>query len=459
MGAFVPILVPILKKLIIQFIVSAITSKIFGKKANKRGGGSSTSSGIMINSSGNNEPIPVSYGRQRLGGNRAFIDTSDGDGAAGTNFLNQVLILCEGEMGDIKKVYFQDKVIWDVTDGGTTDTTDVGTDGVRLQNFTTEGAEYNITHMAYYPGSNTQDVDGALQTSIGPSTWDNNRKLLGLAYLAMVLPWDADYNGSAPEITVEIAGKKIRAATNPIGSSSASADQNPADVLLDYLTDTTYGKGIPDADIDIASFADARSYMSSRFEINGFLNTNEKLFDNVEEILQACNGILTYTKSGKYKFTPRQQSESSTFSFTEDNIVGEFNIQMTPKSSKFNKVELTFNDSAKEYNDNLVIVNNGTYLTEDNNVELLGKTETTLVSDATIAGNIATWVMDNSRNQTTVEFTATHDAIDVEAGEIIDITHPVVGFTNKKFRVQQVTLTEEDTLQFLVTEYTSSIQI
>ena len=67
--------------------------------------------------------------------------------------------------------------------------------------------------------------------------------------------------------------------------------------------------------------------------------------------------------------------------------------------------------------------------------------------------------MDNSRNQTTVEFTATHDAIDVEAGEIIDITHPVVGFTNKKFRVQQVTLTEEDTLQFLVTEYTSSIQI
>ena len=480
MGTFIPILAPIFKKLLIQFIVSAITSKIFGKKGGRKGArGPGSSTGILVNQSGNNDAIPVVYGRQRMGGTRAFINTTNGNVDTGLGgyskgddeILNMVLILCEGEMGDIEKVYFQDRVVWDSSDGGTTDTSGVGTGGARLQNFK-DSNHYSIEHMAYYAGTNTQTVDTTLQNSIGASTWDNNRKLLGLAYLACKLPWSEKYNGSAPEITVELGGKKIRAATNPVGSASASADQNPADVLLDYCTNETYGKGIADTSIDFASFASARTYFdgtigspaAKRFTINGFVNTGDKLFDNVEEILQACNGILTYT-NGKYKLKPQTNSETSVLSISEDNLVGSFQIQMTPKSSRFNKVELTFNDAGVDYNDNLVIVSNSSYKTQDNETELKATTETTLVSNSVVAGNIAEWIMENSRDTTTVSFTASHDTINttnntlIDAGEIIDITHPVVGWTNKLFRVQQVTLTEDDTLEFIVSAYDNTIQI
>ena len=147
------------------------------------------------------------------------------------------------------------------------------------------------------------------------------------------------------------------------------------------------------------------------------------------------------------------------FSFSEANIIGAFDIGVTPKSAKFNKVEFTFNNIATNFNDDIKVVDNSSFKTEDNNTTLLAKQDTTLISDATIAGNIATWIMNSSRTQTTISFTAAHTAIDVQAGDIIDVTHPVVGYTNKKFRVQEIILTEDNTIKILAQEYTSSIQI
>ena len=456
MPSFIPVLLPILKKVLINFIVSMIANKIFGKKSAKgKGAGAGSSSQILINKSGNNEPIPVVYGRQRIGGTRAFIDTSNGSGdLTGTDHLNMCIVLCEGEVGALQKLYFNDTVIWDASGSGTTNT--LGSGGFELQNYAE--TKYGSTYIAFYPGSTTQTVDTTFQASIGSGTWDNERRLRGLAYVVLKLPFDDDYNGAAPEITLEFNGKKIRTATTTIGAAAAAADQNPADVLLDYLTDGTYGKNIADAQIDTASFNDARTYMASRFKINGFLDTGTKLFDNIEEILASCNGILTYT-NGKYKFRARKQSEASVFAFNTDNIIGGFDIAVPPKTAKFNKVEMTFNNIATKFNDDLKIVDNSSYLTEDNNTVLLGKQDLTLCSDATIAGNIATWMMNNSRYQTTIAFECSHQAIDVQAGDIVDITHTLVGYSAKKFRVQEIVLTQDNTIKITAQEYTSSIQI
>lgn len=469
MPSFIPVLMPILKKVLINFIVSAVTNKIFGKKAAKGSGvGAQSSSQIMINKSGNNDPIPVVYGRQRIGGVRAFIATSNGSGtlqsfdntdpdkpiAQNANVLNMCLVVTEGEVGALQKLYFNDTVVWDASGSGTTNT--LGSGGFELQNY--ETTKYGSTYIAFYPGSTTQTVDTTFQASVGSGTWDSNRRLRGLAYLVLKLPWSDNYNGAAPEVTMEFNGRKIRTATNPIGAAAAAADQNPADVLLDYLTNTVFGKSIPDSAIDLTTFADARTYMASRFKINGFLDTGTKMFDNIEEILASCNGILTYS-NGTYKFRARKQNETSVFSFSEDNIIGAFDIAVPPKTAKFNKVEMTFNNIATKFNDDLKIVDNSSYLTEDNNTVLLGKQDLTLCSDATIAGNLATWMMNNSRNQTTIVFECSHQAIDVEAGQIIDITHPVVGYSAKLFRVQEIILTENNTIKITAEEYTSSIQI
>ena len=101
------------KKFIINMIVSAITSKIFGKKKKGQTGGAGSQ--VMVNKQSNNEQVPVQYGRRRIGGVRVYVSTSNGSGGSGTNNLNIILTLCEGEMGDLKQIYFNDTLVFDGT--------------------------------------------------------------------------------------------------------------------------------------------------------------------------------------------------------------------------------------------------------------------------------------------------------------------------------------------------------
>tara|TARA_Y100001973_G_scaffold100940_1_gene163015 strand:+ start:11497 stop:12903 length:1407 start_codon:yes stop_codon:yes gene_type:complete len=463
--------ISIITKIAVQFIVS----KVFAKKEAKRfaGGGPNQNSGIVVNKNSSNDPIPVVYGRRRIGGTRAFVGSSNGSGGSGTNNLNMVLVLCEGEVGAPMKVFFNDTLIWhsssdNVSDRGSGTTNTLGSGGLELANY--ETTKYGSHYIAFYPGSDTQTVDTTLQTSIGSGTWTSTRTLTGLAYLAMKLPVDADYNGAVPEVTVEFAGKLIRFATNPIGAAPSNNDplgnQNPADVMLDYLTNSRYGKSLADTDIDLVSFAAARAYFNlasssesaPKFRVNGFLNTDQTMFNNVEEITEMCNAMLIYDK-GLYKLKHRAQNESSTFSFTRDTIVGDIDIQLPPKSVKFNKFEVTFGNKANEYNDDVDFTNSDTYLTEDNNTVLVGRTSNTLISTNSQASQLGKYLMDDSRHQTVINFKAPHSAIDVSAGDVVDVTHTDLGFSSKKFRILSATLNEDDTIDFQAQVYESSIQV
>ena len=49
-------------------------------------------SNVLINKQSNNDPVYVLYGKQRIGGTRVYVDTSDGAGdLSKTTKLNQVL--------------------------------------------------------------------------------------------------------------------------------------------------------------------------------------------------------------------------------------------------------------------------------------------------------------------------------------------------------------------------------
>src|SRR5262252_8584547 len=74
-----------------------------------------------------------------------------------------------------------------------------------------------------------------------------NTALLGIQALAT-----DTLQGALPNITTEILGKRVRVATFDHAAEVWSDD--PAWCVMDFLTDTRYGLGIPDGDIDLASF-------------------------------------------------------------------------------------------------------------------------------------------------------------------------------------------------------------
>ncbi len=448
-----------LKSFLINMIVSAITNKIFGKKKGQSGAAGREAS-LLVNKQSNNEFIPVVYGRRRIGGTRAFIDTSNGSGGAGTNTLNMCLALCEGQMNTISEIYFNDTKIFAGTllhEGTVDDSNDETTD--YSGHFTIE----------YKDGRLDQTVSTLLQNSIGSSTWTNTHTLKGVAYLAIKLPFNASaYEGGVPTVTAVIDGKIVRDVANlnsttaEILSAASGANQNPADVLYDYLTNKTYGKGLADGDINLASFQSAKTYLAdaSRPKANGVLSTEDTIIDNVEKILASCNGMLVY-HNGEYKMKVKGNEGTATRTFDTSNILSDVTVSLTDIKNRLNKITINFanGDSTTNFNDDVVIRENATYKTQDAERILESTIDMPMLTNKTMVETQGDFLMDATRDAMIIQFDAAHTEFGIEAGEVIKITLDDYGFNEKLFRVLQTELTPENTISIVSQEYTQSIHI
>jgi hypothetical protein len=83
------------------------------------------------------------------------------------------------------------------------------------------------------------------------------------------------------------------------------------------------------------------------FQTNIVLDTEQKLIDNVRELLNPMRAIFTYTQ-GKY-FLIIENTGSSQLSLNSNNIIGGIKIFGEKKNSKFNRVIGTFVNPSKDY--------------------------------------------------------------------------------------------------------------
>jgi len=235
--------------------------------------------GVLLNKQSNDANIPVIYGERLVGGTRVFVETSGTD----NQYLYIAIILAEGEINDIKGIRIDDK---DVTFASSfSDNTVVEVDSSDSVFY--KGGESLIRVEPHY-GKDGQSASTLLSTL---SNWGSNHKLSGLAYLAIRFKWNQDVFGSIPKIQTLIEGKKVVAYNSSLEAQTAAFSTNPAWVLLDYLTNARYGKGLAVSDIDLQSFYDASQVCVTQvtpysgasdiniFDANAVLDTSKKIID------------------------------------------------------------------------------------------------------------------------------------------------------------------------------------
>tara|TARA_R110000765_G_scaffold189378_1_gene294759 strand:- start:890 stop:2347 length:1458 start_codon:yes stop_codon:yes gene_type:complete len=447
-------------------------------------------SNVLVNKQSNNDPIYVLYGTQRIGGTRVFVESSDGAGSlAGTTKFNMIVTMCEGEIGTVNAMYFNDTTVWDTTNGGTL--TANGNGGYTMGGFISKYAGTIICN--WYPGTTTQTVDTAMQTSVGASVWTNAHELKGVSYFAIQLEADGEkYAGQLPTVTMLQVGKKILNVSTisngdvigdmTAGNYTSSTDQNPADVLYDYLISDIFGKGLDrDANgnllvglnVDLASFQQARIDSDAArgglgYNVNGFLQTEKQLFDNVGEIMETCNGMCLFV-DGKYQFRIKKKDEQvgipTSAIFTKDTIIGEMQLSLPSKVRKLNKATGIFNNPDTKYNDDVVIFKNDAFAIEDNGSILESQEDYTMITDQAQVLALIEQQVNISRNEFTLGFTASHTALLLRSGDIIEVRHPEFGWgvgageTQQFFRVQELTLTEDNTVEIACTTYNSALEL
>ena len=192
-----------------------------------------------------------------------------------------------------------------------------------------------------------------------------------------------------------------------------------------------------------------------RFHCNGYIDTNKNVMDNAKELLANMRGIFTYI-NGKYELQI-EDTGSSTFSITEDHIIGDAGITVDygNKDKKANKVIVEFFNSQQNYElDTVTVLHNASpnYYSDDGEV-LEIKAEFPLVTDYYIAHNMAKAILTRSRNQTTMQFLGTPEMYKLNVGDIVDLTYAGLGFSGKVCRVEALELQSDGLVSVSLIEY------
>ena len=409
--------------------------------------------GVLINKQSNNSNIPVIYGTRLVGGTRTFLETSGAD----NQYLYGVLVLAEGEINGITSILFDDDAVTfsgSIADGST---------------ITSNDSRFG-TNIQVQPFFGT-DGQSAASLLTGLSSWGSNHKLSGIAYIAFKLEWNQDIFGGVPKIQAVVQGKKVVAYNSSSQAQTAAFSSNPAWCLLDYLTNTRYGKGIAIADIDIPSFYTSSTVATTQvtpysgadqinlFDCNAVLDTSRKILDNVKVLVKGMRGFLPYTQ-GKYKLII-ETAGSAAITLTTDTIIGGMKVQSQRKNENFNRVSASFINPLKNYQADTIVYpeadsDHQTLKTADGGFLQEGTIDIPTITSPYQALEFAEIVLERSRNNLAVDLTANYEALDLAIGDIVNLTHPITGFSNKPFRVNGISLNSNFTVGLSLTEHQDS---
>jgi hypothetical protein len=197
--------------------------------------------------------------------------------------------------------------------------------------------------------------------------------------------------------------------------------------------------------------------VQKRYVADGHIDTGRPIIDNVKDILTSMNAFLIQS-SGKYKVRCNKvENTSGAFVFDESNITGQWDIALGNKTNRFNQAKITYFEPNNNYQGNIFLVKDATYLAKDNAQTYERALTLPLTCNYTRAAYIGRIIMNQSRYQTTVTFNAVQTALVVEVGDIISIAHPVPGWTGKMFRVMNMTLQAAGDVRIIAVEYNPDV--
>jgi len=477
---------------------------------------SAQAQGILINSQSNVDPIPVIYGRRRVGGTRVFIEVS----GSSNEYLHLVLVLSEGPVTAIDNVYLDDVLSSDAKFNG-------------------------LVTVIKHLGTPGEAADAALTADV--PKWTSACKLSNCAYLYVKLKYDRNAFSGLPTITADVRGRTL---FDPRDGQTRYSN-NPALVLRDYLSNTIYGRGIASSALDDTSIAAAANACDVRitapsfsdiftvstttealtfsqpipidtgdgvkvsstatlpsplvagttyyaikvtdtsyqlattlanafagvaidltsavsgqhtltqvnyaaYACDGTIDTNQTAYDNVRALLTACRGMLVFS-GGKYRLVLDVATTTSSFGFTESNITGSWVISQAGKRAKYNRVTVGFYNPAKKWQPDLAMVESTALRATDNGLILEAKIDLPFTANSYRAQNIGQLTLNQSRYGLVVKFSAFQEGLRCEVGDVVPITHSTPGWSAKLFRIMQIEIKDNDEVYVVAREYSASV--
>ena len=428
-------------------VISAVSSWAMKALMPKMDFGSATSSqGLLVNSREATGPQHYVYGRVRKGGTVSYYEST----GSNNKYLHQIIVLAGHEIESVDNIYLNDDVIALDSNGFVTDDRwkdDSGNSKVRIyyhlgnQTLATD----NFANVSGKDLANTLIAESELT---GDDALDSNFKGAGLAFMYVRYEYEKDvFANGVPTITAEIEGKKVfdpRNVNHVSNDPSTWAYSNNAALCIRDFLVSEYG--LNDDNIDETSFAaaanecdeDVTIYSTTtekRYTLDGVVDASRPVGGVLGDMVTSCAGTLFYgagkwmLKAGAYT-TPVK-------TFTDDDFRS--GIALDTKASMrdtFNAVQGVYVSKDNNYiSSDYPQVSDATYLSADNGEESILDLPLPYTTSVYAAQRLAKLTLLRGRKQMVFNADFSTEALEVEVGDIVQITHARYGFSNKTFEV------------------------
>ncbi len=450
-------------KPVVNFVTGAVNS-VVNFVSNMVGGKFSTpdlgsvsqaqanNEGVLLNRSGTLNNIPVVYGQRKVGGTIVFMDTNGNR----NQHLYMAIVLSEGRVESIGKVFI---------DG-------IDADDSRF-------TQRNLIDIEKNTGSDTQQASALLKQC---DSWTDDHRLQGVAYLAckFTMPEvktqeDADKNpwSGIPKIQAIVKGKMVASSATAGASDYATENaplsnptsNNPADIILDYLRNPRFGRGLSNDQIDFPSFSAARALYATQvtladgtqtafMQLNPVLDTGATVMDNLKKLLVQAQSGLPYVQ-GKFKLKPQftgsltspvDPTPTPVFDLEEKHIVDGVELVDPGIRNQANQVRVSYIDPNQQGGEQDWSTNEVIYptvdsardlemLTEDNDKRVIKEYNLEYITHPGLAGYHAKLLCENERRLKTMSVKCTAELHDVEVGDIIRVKWDSLGLNYAFFKV------------------------
>lgn len=409
----------------------AIGLAIQTRQQSKSGGSSASPRyrfGELQTTSTNQYPVPVLYGEARLAGNIVYQNP-----VMGGEQIDLLVVLCQGEIESI---------------------TNVRLNGEPIGNF--PGCSYHA-----FLGTPTQNVQDTTGLDLDGIQYRNT------AMLHVHLETSDKLKGGRPNITCVCKGRKVSTWNGSIWSTSKAYSENPSACIRDYLLMKLQigGCGYLSADIDDLAFGEVYDYCAElvsngqggqepRYAISFVIDQKRAASDNLAEMLVGFAGALI--RSGSKLKLIIAKPQAAVASFDEDDV-RDLKIIQKGLDQKINRFGIEYFDPTQD--DARILAWGAEDKVDQDERGLVEQTLTIpSINRKTQASRLSNqYFYELKLCPLSVEFTTSLNAVGQEIGDVIELTHSLMGWTNKQFIIQRIEEDEKDVYKITAQEYNASI--
>jgi hypothetical protein len=186
------------------------------------------------------------------------------------------------------------------------------------------------------------------------------------------------------------------------------------------------------------------SVLPYRYRINGLIDTSRTAIDNLELIGNSCATWITYdVQDGKWAVVINRAG-NSVFSFNDDNIIGSIKLNGTGLIDQYNGVEVRFPHRDLNDQEDFIRIEIPTVDRLPNEPDNILFMDLPVMNEPIQAQIVGLIELKQARLDKIITFQSDYSKINLQAGNIIDVTNSVYGWTNKEFRIIRMEETDVD---------------